>query len=58
MFLLEGGYSSEGLASSVAESFLGLLGRPPVHPLDSNVPAEPDAEVEQLIQDLKKLHDL
>ena len=58
MFLLEGGYSSEGLASSVAESFLGLLGKPSVHPLDNSVPAEPHEEVEQLIRDLTALHGL
>ena len=58
MLVLEGGYSSEGLASSVAETLLGLLGLPPVHPLDATVPAEPTAAVQQLIADLRALHKL
>ena len=58
VFLLEGGYSSEGLASSVAETLLGLLGLPPVHPLDASVPAEPKDAVQQLIADLRALHKL
>lgn len=58
VFLLEGGYSSEGLASSVAETFLGLLGMPSAHPLDSSVPEEPKAAVQQLIADLRELHAL
>ncbi|KAK9805350.1 hypothetical protein WJX73_004940 [Symbiochloris irregularis] len=58
VFVLEGGYSSEGLASSVAETFLGLLGTPPAHALDSSVPEEPKAAVQQLIADLRELHAL
>lgn len=58
VFLLEGGYSSKGLASSVVESFLALLDQDSRSAMDSSVPAEPQHNVEGLIKMLRALHDL
>ena len=57
-YVLEGGYSSEGLAASCVATFLGLLHLPPPAELDPSVEAEPQQEVEDMLNGLKRLHGL
>ena len=56
--MLEGGYSSEGLATSCVASFLGLLGRPCPEEQRPDIGPEPTQQVEELIAQLRQLHSL
>lgn len=57
--MLEGGYSSEGLAASCVASFLGLLGLPTPAEVEQSVGPEPDQlMVEDMFTGLKRLHGL
>ena len=58
VYLLEGGYSSEGLAASCVATFLGLLGLPPPADVDMSVGPEPRQLVEEMLTGLERLHGL
>ncbi|KAI7841178.1 hypothetical protein COHA_005144 [Chlorella ohadii] len=59
-FLLEGGYHTEAVGESVCEVFLALLGRPSVEGQAAlQLPRpEPVAEVEALVEQLRRVHSL
>ncbi|CAL8471589.1 g11131 [Coccomyxa elongata] len=56
--LLEGGYSMQGLSEGVCEAFQALLGRPPLHPHDPQVPPEPLHAAKVALDDIVALHGL
>jgi acetoin utilization deacetylase AcuC-like enzyme len=56
--LLEGGYSMQGLSEGVCEAFASLLGRPPIHAHDAEVPAEPLDAVQRTLDEIVALHGL
>lgn len=62
MFLLEGGYNVDALGEAVTETWLALVGestKEGSHPLAEPLPQpEPMEDVEDLIQQLKRIHKL
>ena len=56
--LLEGGYSMQGLSEGTCEAFQALLGRPPLHPHDPEVPPEPLHAAKLALDDIVALHGL
>ena len=56
--LLEGGYSMQGLSEGVSETFQALLNRPPLHPHDTEVSAEPLQAAQNALDEVVALHGL
>ncbi|KAK9919048.1 hypothetical protein WJX75_008986 [Coccomyxa subellipsoidea] len=56
--LLEGGYSMQGLSEGVCETFQALLNRPPLHPHDTEVSAEPLQAAQNALDEVVALHGL
>ena len=58
VFLLEGGYSLQGLSEGVVETFLAALDLPSRHAPDAEVPEEPMAAVQETLDRVKAIHGL
>jgi acetoin utilization deacetylase AcuC-like enzyme len=58
VFMLEGGYNVAALGESVVETWLGVLGEPSAAAAEELPHEEPEAEVEELLDSLREIHDL
>ena len=58
MLLLEGGYNFQSLSEGVCNSFQALIGGQSLHEVDSNAPAEPETEVDEVINEVVAIHKL
>jgi acetoin utilization deacetylase AcuC-like enzyme len=59
LFVLEGGYHIDALAASVANSFRAILGAESVDPHSKDLfRDEPDDKVKQVLQEVRRIHEL